>query len=68
MIRTSLPPLNKGGREGGWGRTLATYNDHRLAMSLALAGLRIPGIRIENPGCVAKTYPTFWQDLEKMRQ
>ncbi len=48
--------------------TLSTYNDHRMAMSLALIGLRIPGIRIENPGCVAKTYPGFWQDLENLRQ
>lgn len=32
-----------------------TYNDHRMAMSLALAGLRIPGLVIQNPECVAKT-------------
>ncbi|HMN40082.1 MAG TPA: 3-phosphoshikimate 1-carboxyvinyltransferase [Phycisphaerales bacterium] len=40
-----------------------TYNDHRMAMSLALIGLRVPGVRINNPGCVAKTYPTFWRDF-----
>ena len=40
--------------------TLETYNDHRMAMSLALAGLVIPGITILQPGCVAKTYPNFW--------
>jgi 3-phosphoshikimate 1-carboxyvinyltransferase len=50
------------------GGTLATYNDHRMAMSLALIGLIVPGIRIENPACVGKTYPHFWQDLEKLRQ
>ncbi len=44
------------------GATLATYNDHRMAMSLAVVGLRQPGIVIENPGCVAKTYPSFWND------
>ena len=45
-----------------------TYNDHRMAMSLALIGLRVPGMVIRNPGCVAKTYPGFWQDLEKLRK
>jgi 3-phosphoshikimate 1-carboxyvinyltransferase len=44
-----------------------TYNDHRMAMSLALVGLRVPGVVIRNPGCVAKTYPGFWQDLERLR-
>ena len=43
-----------------------TYNDHRMAMSLALVGLKIPGVVIRNPGCVAKTYPGFWQDLAKL--
>jgi 3-phosphoshikimate 1-carboxyvinyltransferase len=38
-----------------------TYQDHRMAMSFAVAGLRIPGIVIDNPGCVAKTFPDFWQ-------
>lgn len=46
---------------------LATYNDHRMAMSLALVGLKVPGVVIENPGCVAKTYPGFWDDLERLR-
>ena len=34
-----------------------TYDDHRMAMAVALVGLRAPGIEIENPGCVAKTFP-----------
>ena len=46
---------------------IATYDDHRMAMSFALAGLKIPGVIIENPGCVAKTYPGFWEDLEALR-
>lgn len=50
------------------GALLDTYNDHRMAMSLALIGLRIPGIRINNPGCVAKTFPSYWQRLENLRQ
>jgi 5-enolpyruvylshikimate-3-phosphate synthase len=40
-----------------------TYDDHRMAMSLALIGLRRPHIVIREPACVAKTYPTFWRDL-----
>jgi 3-phosphoshikimate 1-carboxyvinyltransferase len=48
------------------GATIATYDDHRLAMAFGLAGLRIPGVTILDPGCVAKTYPEFWVDLERI--
>ena len=48
------------------GATVQTYNDHRMAMSLALVGLKVPGVIIDNPGCVAKTYPGFWQDLDQL--
>ncbi|MER3415699.1 MAG: 3-phosphoshikimate 1-carboxyvinyltransferase [Gemmataceae bacterium] len=44
-----------------------TYQDHRLAMSLALVGLKVPGVHIADPGCVAKTYPDFWRDLATLR-
>jgi len=44
--------------------TFATYDDHRMAMSFSLIGLRQPGIEIEDPGCVSKTYPEFFDDLE----
>lgn len=44
-----------------------TYDDHRMAMAFALAGLRAPGIRIADPGCVAKTFPGFWAFLERLR-
>jgi 3-phosphoshikimate 1-carboxyvinyltransferase len=37
-----------------------------MAMALALVGLRRPNVFIRNPGCVAKTYPTFWHDLAKL--
>jgi 3-phosphoshikimate 1-carboxyvinyltransferase len=43
--------------------TIDTYNDHRMAMSLALVGLRVPGVAINDPGCTAKTYPHFFRDL-----
>ena len=45
------------------GAEIETYNDHRMAMSMALIGLRVPGVVIRNPGCVAKTYPRFFTDL-----
>jgi 3-phosphoshikimate 1-carboxyvinyltransferase len=44
--------------------SVATYGDHRMAMAFALAGARWPGVSIEDPGCVAKTYPAFFTDLE----
>lgn len=44
-----------------------TYNDHRMAMAFALIGLRVPGIKIENPGCVSKTFPNFFAILEALR-
>jgi len=44
----------------------ATYEDHRMAMSLSLLGLRSPGIEIADPGCVAKTYPEFFTDLARL--
>lgn len=43
-----------------------TYNDHRMAMSFALAGLKQPGVQILDPECTAKTYPDFFRDLAEM--
>ncbi len=40
-----------------------TYGDHRMAMSLAVAGARVPNVVIDDPGCVAKTYPEFFGDF-----
>ncbi len=45
---------------------IATYDDHRMAMAFSLVGLKAEGITILDPGCVAKTYPKFWQDLAKL--
>jgi 3-phosphoshikimate 1-carboxyvinyltransferase len=42
---------------------IATYDDHRMAMSLSLAGLRVPGVRILDPACVGKTFPDYWERL-----
>jgi 3-phosphoshikimate 1-carboxyvinyltransferase len=47
---------------------LQTYNDHRMAMAFALAGLKVPGIAIADPGCTRKTFPDYWQRLERLRK
>lgn len=47
---------------------IRTYDDHRMAMSFALVGLRSPGIAIEHPSCVAKTFPGYWTALERLRR
>jgi 3-phosphoshikimate 1-carboxyvinyltransferase len=47
---------------------IETYDDHRMAMSFALAGLVVPGIRIRNPRCVRKTFPDYFAQLETLRQ
>jgi len=44
-----------------------TYDDHRMAMSFAIAGTRIPGIVIRDPACVSKTYPQFFDDLAALQ-
>ncbi len=51
-------------RAGLKGTVLETYQDHRMAMSLSLAGLNLPGVRISNPSCTAKTYPNYFADME----
>ena len=45
------------------GARIRTYHDHRMAMALALLGLRVEGIEIEDPGVVAKSFPTYWSAL-----
>ena len=45
---------------------IQTYHDHRIAMSFALAGLRLPGITILDPACTGKTYPAYWEMLESL--
>ena len=45
---------------------IETYNDHRMAMSFAVAGLRVPGVGIRNPACVGKSFPGFWEVLETL--
>jgi len=45
------------------GGIINSFNDHRIAMSFALAGTRIDGVIIDNPDCVSKSYPDFWNDF-----
>jgi 3-phosphoshikimate 1-carboxyvinyltransferase len=54
--------------EGGkaHGAEIETYNDHRLTMSFAVAGLVVPGIRIKNERCVDKSFPDFWETFQKL--
>lgn len=52
------PPYNKA--------LIFTYNDHRIAMAFSVAGLRVSGIGIGNPGCVSKSFPEFYDFLGKL--
>jgi 3-phosphoshikimate 1-carboxyvinyltransferase len=48
------------------GAVIDTYDDHRMAMSMAIVGLAQPGVVIRDPGCTAKTYPGFFDDLRRL--
>jgi 3-phosphoshikimate 1-carboxyvinyltransferase len=49
------------GGHGLHGAVIETYNDHRIAMSFAVAGLVVPGVRVKGEECVAKSFPDFWE-------
>lgn len=48
------------------GAEIETYNDHRIAMSFAMAGLAVPGMKIKDKLCVGKSFPGFWDELKKL--
>ena len=48
------------------GAVIHTYNDHRIAMSFAVAGLKAPGMVITDPNCVAKSFPDFWKYFDRL--
>ena len=52
--------------EHSLGAEIETYNDHRIAMSFFLMGLKIPKIKIRNPSCVTKSFPNFWEVWENL--
>ena len=59
------------GRAGGGnlhGAEIGTYDDHRIAMCFAVAGLKVPGVRIQGEECVKKSFPDFWQRFAAMRE
>jgi 3-phosphoshikimate 1-carboxyvinyltransferase len=49
------------------GARIQTYDDHRMAMSFAVLGLRTPGTVVLDPGCVSKTFPGFFDTLDQLR-
>jgi len=49
------------------GAEIETYGDHRMAMSFSLAGLRVPGVRILDPGCVVKSFPSYWEEFDRLQ-
>jgi 3-phosphoshikimate 1-carboxyvinyltransferase len=75
-LATELTRLGQGVEEFPDGLTIhpapirptdvATYDDHRMAMSFAITALRAPGIRLRDPGCVAKTFPAFFDRLAEV--
>jgi len=56
------------GGVGLHGATIETYRDHRIAMSFAVAGLKIPGVEILDEGCVRKSFPDFWTRWELLQK
>ena len=66
-VLTVTPPEGGVDCSAGVGRVeFDTFDDHRMAMSLALVGLRRPNVWVREPGCVAKTYPGYFADLAKL--
>jgi 3-phosphoshikimate 1-carboxyvinyltransferase len=54
------------GGEPFHGADVDPHDDHRLAMSLAVIGLKVPGVSIQNPACVNKSFPQFWDLWEDL--
>jgi 3-phosphoshikimate 1-carboxyvinyltransferase len=48
------------------GASIETYDDHRIAMAFSVVGLKVSGVRIQNPECVAKTFPEFFDTLANL--
>lgn len=58
-------PASSGARVAS-GDGLPTFGDHRIAMAAGLVALALDGVRVENPDCVAKSYPSFFRDLDSL--
>ena len=48
------------------GAPVSAHDDHRIAMAMAVLGLAVPGMELDDPDCVAKSYPRFFSDVEAM--
>jgi len=46
---------------------ITTYDDHRIAMCFAIAGLMVPGITFDDPGVVSKSFPDFWERWDRLK-
>ncbi|BHH82166.1 3-phosphoshikimate 1-carboxyvinyltransferase [Desulforhopalus sp. 52FAK] len=64
--QSSMVIHGEGGR-GLHGAEIETYEDHRMAMSMAVAGLRIPGVKITGEECVGKSFPDYWDRFALLR-
>ncbi|MEM7625532.1 MAG: 3-phosphoshikimate 1-carboxyvinyltransferase [Planctomycetota bacterium] len=53
--------------QAGGAVAIDTYDDHRMAMAFAVAGLRVPGVTINDPSCVEKTFPDYFEFLDRLR-
>jgi 3-phosphoshikimate 1-carboxyvinyltransferase len=62
-----VAPLDQASKSRPEAVEIETYHDHRIAMSFGVLGSRLPGLRILDPGCVAKTYPNFWREWLRAR-
>ena len=62
--RNIVPPFTPGALRGA---EVATYDDHRMAMAFALAGLRVEGVRILDPSCVSKSWPGYFEAFDALR-
>jgi len=64
---TIAPSTHPGADASGLhGATVKTYDDHRMAMSLALVGLRVTDVLVADPACVGKTFPDYWDRLDAL--
>ncbi len=64
-VTTDSGLIIKGGKPHG--AEIDTYNDHRIAMCFAVAGLAVPGIVIRDETCVEKSFPNFWEVFDEVR-
>jgi 3-phosphoshikimate 1-carboxyvinyltransferase len=62
-----IEPLGQAAKARSSSVDVETYHDHRIAMSFGVLGSMLPGLRILDPGCVAKTYPNYWRDWTRCR-